>query len=970
LLGAAVPPACRAQDVSAPAINLHHTSWSARDGAPESIISITQTADGWLWLGGTAGLFRFDGIAFEPFVPANAALPARNVSIVNAAADGGLWVGYRNGGASHVRQGQVRNYGTSDGLPDRTVWGLEQDGGGRTWAATAAGLYYLERGRWHKPAAAWKLPDGAYKTLMRDRAGTLWAQGNAGVYALRPGAGQFARSAVDSGTGVLFELPDGHVVSWDALHARLGLLTGARPWAAYRKWGWLGDPGSLLVDRRGDLWVGLLDSLEYRTAQGIARSAPPQGLSGRAVGAIFEDREGNIWTSTSGGIDRFRPKRVARLEIPQAAVGGAMLADGSGGVWIGAYHVRADESGRVRATPRRELAGGGWENLLTSLAGTGDGVMWGASLGTLRRFRGPDSRPVALPAATGGAGINALLADGDGSLLVALNGHGLYRRTASGQWEKALAQGEVNVMARSDAMGLWIGVHPGVVARAQGRTWQTWGQAEGLALGMVMALHPHGRHLWAGGEKGLAMLDEGRFHRVAGVDGETFHGISGIVELDNGDVWVNAFSGLFRIPAGEVANFTRRPGHLVRYERLDQLDGLEGSAPYLAPTPSLVRASDGRLWVARSTGLFYLDPAAPLPATPGVPVTIKALGPPGHAAAPRQPIRFAPGSSTLQIDYTRLALAMPERLRFRYRLDGVDDAWQDAGARRSAYYGNLAPGAYRFSVAATDYDGKWTGAAATVGFSIAPKATQTWWFRTLCVLAALSLVLAAYRWRIARLGRQMAVRLQERVNERERIARELHDTLLQSVQGLVFHMHAAVAKLPAEATVRLQIESALRQASEVLGEGRDRICELRGEDVGKLGFGDAVLAAAARLRQGDGCPVRLAMSGDVRRLEPLVHKEALAIVTEALANACLHARASAISVELHYGRREFRCILSDDGIGIAAPVLQDGGRENHWGIRGMHERAARIGGRLAVRSGEGAGTTWRLDMPAALAYAK
>nr|WP_229419682.1 triple tyrosine motif-containing protein [Pseudoduganella dura] len=313
---------------------------------------------------------------------------------------------------------------------------------------------------------------------------------------------------------------------------------------------------------------------------------------------------------------------------------------------------------------------------------------------------------------------------------------------------------------------------------------------------------------------------------------------------------------------------------------------------------------------------------------------------------------------------------MPERLRFRYRLEEVDDAWRDAGTRRSAYYSNLAPGDYHFSVAATDYDGKWSGTPATVRFSIAPKATQTWWFRALCGLVVLSLAVVAYRLRIARLGRQMAARLHERINERERIARELHDTLLQSVQGLVFHVHAAVLKLPAGTAARLQIESALRRADEVLSEGRSRICELRGEDVGKLGFGDAVLAAAARLQQGDGCPVRLAISGDVRQLEALIHREALAIVTEALANACLHARAGAIAIELHYGRREFRCILSDDGIGISATVLHDGGRENHWGMRGMYECAARIDARLAVRSSEGSGTTWQLDVPAALAYAR
>ncbi|MES2164061.1 MAG: two-component regulator propeller domain-containing protein [Pseudomonadota bacterium] len=966
----ALPTVCRSQSVSPSAINLHHTSWSARDGAPALILSMTQTSDGWLWLGGPGGLYRFDGMRFERFAPANAALPTKNVSLVNAVAGGGLWIGYRTGGASFLQHGRIRNYGEAEGLPSRAVWGLEQDGSGRMWAATALGLFYLDGDRWQKPAKSWRLADRAYKTLMRDRHGVLWAQGDAGVYSLEPGEASFAKAAVDSGTGVLFELPDGNVVSWDALHGRLHLLTGARQNTAYRQWGALGDPGSLLVDRHGDLWVGLLEGLEYRTARSVAWAAPQQGLSGRSVGAIFEDREGDIWASTSNGIDRFRHQRATRLEVPEAAIGGGMLADDSGGVWIGSYHVSASESGQVSARPLWPLGGGGWDNVLTSLTRTSDGALWGAGFGPLRRIQGADSRQLALPAATGGGRVRALLADKDDGLLAALFQHGLYRRDPRGQWAKIGDEGEVNVMARSDAAGLWLGYHSGQVAHALGAAWHRYGPAEGLALGTVMALHLHGKHVWAGGENGLALLGADRFDRLSGVNGEAFDGISGIVELANGDLWLNAYTGLFCVPAAEVAKFAQRRDYRVQYERLDQLDGLEGSAPYIAPSPSLVLASDSRLWIARSTGLFLLNPGEPLPPAPRLPVIIKTLGPPGDVKPLQQPLRFAPGSSALQIDYTIPVLSIPERLRFRYRLQEVDAAWQDAGARRSAYYSNLAPGDYHFSVTVSDYNGQWSDAVTTVEFAIAPQATQTWWFKALCVLSLLVAVCLVYRWRIGQLGRQMAVRLQERVNERERIARELHDTLLQSVQALVLHVHAALLKLPAKDTARLQIETALQQADEVLDEGRGRIRELRGEDAGKLCFADAVLAAAARLRRGDTGPVRLTISGTARPLDAMIQEEALAIVTEAVANAYAHAEASKIEAELHYGRREFRCIVRDDGIGIPGAVLNDGGRQNHWGLRGMYERAARIGAKLVVYSGEGGGTAWQLDLPAVLAYTR
>ncbi|MFZ6720455.1 triple tyrosine motif-containing protein [Undibacterium sp. Ji49W] len=964
------PAVSLSQGLAAPAINLHHTSWSARDGAPESILSITQTSDGWLWLGGPAGLYRFDGMQFEQFAPVNAALPTQNVSLVNAVADGGLWIGYRSGGASFLRHGLIRNYGVQDGLPNRAVWGLEQDGSGRMWAATTLGLFYMERDHWQKPASSWGLAGGPYKTLMRDRHGVLWAQGDAGVYSLKPGETRFAKAAVDRGTGVLFELPNGNVVSWDALHGRLNLLTGPRQNTVYRQWGSIGDPGSLLIDRHGDLWVGLLDGLELHTARRITRATPRQGLSGRAVGAIFEDQEGNIWTSTSSGIDRFRHKRLTKLEVPEAAIGGGIIADDSAGVWIGSYHVVANEIGQATATPLLPQAGDGWDRRLTSFTRTSDGALWGASYGTLRRFQGAGSRSIALPAAIGGVRVQALQADKDDSLLVALLQHGLYRRRPQGTWEKAGSEGEVNVMARSDTTGLWLGYYPGLVVHAQGAAWRSYGAAEGLALGTVMALHLHGQHVWAGGEKGLALFGADHFRQISGVNGETFRGISGIVELENGDLWLNAFAGLFRIPGSEIAQFERQRDYHVQYERLDQLDGLEGSAPYIAPTPSLVLASDLRLWIARSTGMFLMNPAESLPPAPKRPVIIKALGPPGNGRPPQLPIRFAPGSSVLQFDYTSPALSIPERMRFRYRLEEVDTEWQDAGGRRNAYYSNLAPGNYRFSVTSTDYNGKWSDIITTVDFVIAPKATQTWWFKALCVLSLLTVAHIAYRWHIRRLGRQMVGRLQERVNERERIARELHDTLLQSVQGLVLHVHAALLKLPARDTARLQIETALQQADEVLDEGRERIRELRGEDAGKVSFADAVLAAAARLQHGDAGPIHLTISDSARQLNVTIYEDALAIVTEAVANAYTHARATRIEVEIHYGKREFRCILRDDGVGIPAAVLNDGGRQNHWGMCGMYERAARIKAKLVVHSREGSGTVWQLDVPAALAYTR
>lgn len=960
----------RAQTAPLPAINLHHTSWTARDGAPGLSPSITQTADGWLWLASPTGLYRFDGMQFEQFTPANGPLLSHNISVVSAFADGALWIGYRSGGVGRLQDGRIRNYGQREGLPNRAVWGVEQDGNGRIWAATVLGMYRLDHERWLAAEPSWQLPAEPYKTLMRDRQGVLWVQGDSGVYSLQPGATRFVRAGADSGTGVLFNLSRDGVISWNAVHGRFRQLAGPSPTVLPQAWQRMGDPSSLPFDHRDDLWIGLQEGVEYRSRHGRSLTTTAQGMSGRYVSALFEDHENNVWVATSGGVDRFSRRRVTRIEIPPADISSALLADERGGVWLGRLHLSVGDAGEVSIAPLWPANKQGWATVLNSYARTSDGVLWGASYRTLLRVHGGQRRDIPLPPEADGAVMPLVAADRDDSLLVGLKHHGVYRYRPGAGWEKIRALGGVTFMARSDASGAWLVCYDGSVVHADGPDWRRYGAADGLSLGLLMALHLHGQHVWAGGESGLVLRSGDRFRPVRGINGENFEGISGIVELDNGDLWLNAAAGLFRIPAAEVVRFQQGPDYRVRYEKLDQLDGVEGIAPRRTASPSLLRAADGRLWVIRSAGLYLLAPTAQLPPGPALPVIIKTMGAPGagKSTQAQAQAQFAAGTSALQIDYTVPALAMPERVRFRYRLDDGD--WQEAGNRRSAYLTKLGAGSYQFRVAASDYQGHWSDGDTTLQFTILPAITETWWFRALSTLALLAAAWLAYRWHIQRVRWQLASRLQERVGERERIARELHDTLLQSVQGLILHVHAAAARLPSRDTTRLALENALLQADHVVDEGRGRIRDLRGEEDGKLSFADALLAAATRLRPHDAPAVQLKIDGNARQLDPTMREEALAIIAEALANAYHHADAQHIELELHYGTRELRCIVRDDGAGIAPEIMRDGGRQHHWGMRGMHERAARIKAKLVLRSCADSGTEWQLVLPATLAYTR
>jgi signal transduction histidine kinase len=549
----------------------------------------------------------------------------------------------------------------------------------------------------------------------------------------------------------------------------------------------------------------------------------------------------------------------------------------------------------------------------------------------------------------------------------------LYRLDAQGGWHDmaahtGLAEETPRVLASSQEQGLWLGYPRSRVLQLQRGQWRRYGPADGLSIGMVESLHLKGAHVWIGGENGVALRRGERFLPVSGADGVNFEGVSGMVELDNGDLWLNAGAGLYRIAADEIARLEAAPGYRVRYERLDSLDGLAGNAPVRYPVPSMIRSADGYLWLSTTAGVFRLDPALREPARPAAPVLIRGIGPPGQVRQAQSAMRLPAGTTALQLDYTALALAMPERVAFRYRLDGVDTEWQQVGARRAAYYNNLGPGDYRFSVAATNYHGDWSEQASTLEFSIAPTMVQSWWFRAGCALLALAACWLLYRWRLHDYALRVAARLEERLKERERIARELHDTLLQSVQGMILHVHAAALRLPPPEPARVLIEQALQQADDTLAEGRERVRDLRANDQQEQDLATAIGMAAWRLREADGVAPQIVVSGAVRKLHPLVYEEVLAIACEALANVYRHAMASRIEVRLHYGGRELQMVVSDDGAGIPAEVIAAGGRDNHWGICGMHERADRIKARLLLDSQPGNGTVWRLTLAGSLAY--
>jgi len=952
-----------------PVIAMQHTSWTAGEGAPTGVTGIAQTPDGWLWIGSAAGLFRFDGVRFQR-APAGLAPLSSNIARLGLLDDGTLWIVYRYGGASLLKDGRMRHFRVGEaGTPGGTPAAVARDAGGRLWLATPRSLRVLGAGgNWEAPPASLGAPEGDVVAMLTARDGSFWVRTNSAVYGLEKNGARFERTLAVKGFGKLAEDPDGNVWSSDMLGGGLYLVKGVAG-TDLDTWRVQDRLSDFAFDRAGFVWQPGYSGAQ-RIAPHTGRSEftdSEHGLSGQHGYAVFQDREGSIWIGTENGIDRFRDFRLQALKLPRY-IGSArpLAARAEGGAWVDRSFLAAADAQPVQFAPETSVA-----DLTTALYQAPDGTLWSGGIGGMWRVRadrnGGQREAVAQPADLQDPKttvVFSMASDARGALWVSMGRRGLYT-LQDGQWTRnggvAELEGMAPVAVAADGKRMWFGAPDNGLAILEDGKVRRPGHAEGLQVGTVMAILPVRDGAWIGGENGLAWFDCKRFVAVVGRGGEPFAGINGMVFDAGGTLWLNGGAGLSAIAPGELQLAMRNVVHRVQFERLDYRDGLPGTASGITPLPSAIRSKDGMLWFSTMGGTVAFDPAALPRNRLAPPVVITALRADGAEVVPADGLRLAPHTGTLEIDFTALSYRAPERMRFRYRLEGVDAAWQEPERRRSAYYTNLAPGSYRFRVQASNDDGVWNEQGAALAFEVAPSLTQSAPFRIALAAAFLLALWLLHRMRLRRVARRVARRvtaqMTERLAERERIARELHDTVLQSIQGLVLKIGATVQRLREDE--RRPLEDALAAASQVLGEGRDRVAGLRGESLGQAGLARAIAEYGEPLARAGAVRFDVQTEGTPFKLDEAVSDEVFAIVREALWNAFVHAQPQAVTVRLCFGSEALSVTVSDDGRGIPAEVLIEGGRAGHWGIRGMRERAAGIG-TLAVASAPGQGTTWTL----------
>ena len=974
---------------------LRHDRWTPDQGAPAQIMSIAQTPDGFLWLGSRQGLYRFDGLRFERITRIGGKpMVDDDILSVFAEADGSLWVGYISGGMSRIGGPRPADYPYQrEDMPRGSVIGFGRDASGRLWAATPAAVVHLDPATdtWRDAGAFGFDPAWSPQRMFIDREKGVWVAFANGaefrIAHLAPGASQFEVVPQSITQPFFGQARDGTLWTADEWGVRPLAQATPIPGRAGVTASWLAadfQGAGLRFDRDGVMWLASADGVarvrdpSRLHAPDKAHPAPSpesfgtaQGLTSEVVWTLFEDREGNLWAGTANGLDRFGENPLAPIQLPRRDQAFSIAADGSGRVWAGnpdkgplRVSVDADQAAGARL---QEVAGA--EAGVTAMHRDLAGNLWvGDARGGLWRNDGAGLTPVALPPEVAGSGrIVTMASDREGGLWLSKVNGGLLR-LHQGKWEAVNAK-----------YGMPAGTTPRALAEdAQGRMWADAGQtirlfqrnghrdfdANGPGIGRIAVLRAWKEELWIGGVQGVSVRIGEHFHRLLGRAGETFERTAGIVILADGEAWFLGRPGVSRVAAGEMARWRAEPSYRVAFERFGVLDGLRGAAEQSGASPVATVDGQGRVWFATSRGIHWIDPRelGRRNAMPAVEPVVLGLHVDDKDLPLSSDLTLPAGSRDLRIDYTAPFLRRPDHGQFRYRLDGLDDDWQDVGSRRQALYSRLAPGTYRFRLMANNGRQPWVGREAALTLRVLPAFWQTGWFALGCLVFASLLVWWLVRWRVAsaRAGLQHVYRA--RIGERERIARDLHDTLLQSIQGLLFLVDAARARLERgdSESAKAGLSRAIDEANAGLVEGRDRIRDLRQQAAEPLDLDAALRALPERLEMPPQLVYAFSTRGRPIPWQASEQDEVYLIVREAVANAVRHAGATRISVRVNY--RWFGVVveIQDDGCGIDRQLLARGNRQGHWGLTGMRERAALLGGRLAVKSRVGEGTCVRL----------
>ena len=983
--------------------------WGTEKGFPVgSVSTIAQTADGYLWIGTDKGLVRFDGLNFRRFEQAGpGSFAIGPVRALLEDAHGSLWIlvqdtklfRYHDGTFELIR-GEAENGTTAMALGTS----------GQVLLSSAAMGVLTYDGKQFVPA----LPaprsadsrNAAHREIPDERSARFsWSYGN-------------MPDRLASGTSVVVSVAataDGKI--WLGTENQgLFYLREGRVYAPEN-----GLPNAkincLVPLENSELWIGTSKGVLRWNGTALTRAGVPASLQHAEVFSMIRDRDSIIWLGTSRGLLRFDATGVSAFtgEVPtQAGRATALFEDREGNLWVG----RPWGIERIRRGAFTSYSGGGLRSESTGPVYVDpEGRTWFAPIrGGLHWLQGEKNG--SMPIHGVDRDVAYSIAGSGRELWIGWQRSGLThlvyaRGTPTMQTyteADGLAQNSVYVVYQSRDGTVWAGTLSGGVSRFDGRRFVNYTAVTGLASDTVTSiLETHDGTLWFGTANGLNSLSNGQWRTYTAKDGLPSEDVNCLFEDTSGTLWMGTSDGLAFSSSGHVQTPRNLPAllhgrifgmaedkfgwfwiataeHVLRAQRdkivagtlaasdLHEFGAEEGlrSTEGVKRSRSVILDPSGRVWFSLSRGLAVVDPSRVTgTSAPAIP-QIEALSADGSPISLQDPVHIPPSPKRITFMYTGLSLAVPERVRFRYFLEGYDRGWSEPVATREAIYTNLGAGSYRFRVLARNGEGQWNGSDSALRFVIEPLFWETWWFRATCVALILLLAWCAHRYRLYQFTRQFNMRLEERVSERTRIARDLHDTLLQSFQGLLLRFQAVSNLLPPQ-EAKQRLDDAIDQAAQAITEGREAVQGLRSSTTAPNDLALALRALGQELASSEvnenSPEFHVQVEGAPRGLHAILRDEVYRIAGEALRNAFRHARARRIELEIHYDERQLRLRIRDDGKGMESQVVDGAGRPGHWGLRGMRERAKVIGGNLELWSSVESGTEIELTIPAAAAYA-
>ena len=984
-----------------------HTAWRIRDGfARGRITSIVQTADGYLWLGTELGLLRFDGVkavAWQP--PAGQRLPSNVITALLVARDQTLWIATDQGLASW-KDGQLNQH---DALTGGYVNTLLEDREGTIWLTRFFNnwtLCQVENARTTCHGTDGGAGAGALG-LYEDRQGQLWVGTSTGLWRWRPGTPIFYPLAAElNGIQGFSETTDGSLLISNAGGIRRfvdGQAVMEYPFPSSSQ----SVPASrLLRDRDGGLWAGTSGRGLVHVHEGVTDVfAQTDGLSGDNVSALFEDREGNIWVATADGLDRFRESAVVSYSDNQGFSNTSLsiLASSDGSLWVGAFDgLRRWVNGQLtvyRERPRqvvdgtpiasrgaREITGIGVPARVHSIFEDGQRRLWVSSAEGVGYLAG--GKFVSVKGVPGGL-LRAIAEDRHATLWIANIQAGLFRvspgsdRVEQFAWNTLQRQDPVTAMvADPSGEGLWFGFFRGGISYFSGaQVRASYSASDGLAEGRVSALYSDAAGtVWIAADGGLSRLRDGRVLTLTSRNGLPCDAVGWIIEDDARSLWLGMECGLVRITRSEIDAWTAAADQgqtdqavtpRVQATVLDHSDGVRILVKASYFTAPVARSADGRLWFASQDGLSVVDPTR---------LPVNKLPPPvqvEHVVADRTaygatneaggPLRLPPLIRDVEINYTALSFVAPEKVRFRYKLEGYDSDWQDVGTRRQAFYNGLPPGNYRFRVTASNNSGVWNEDGAYLDFSVAPSYYQTTWFAALSTATVIALVWGVHRVRLRIVEKHQGEisALNERLmkaqeQERIRIAGELHDGVMQEMLAVTMMLGTAKRRIPEGVEAKATIDKIQDKLIRVGTDIRRLSHDLHPPILQEAGLPEAVRAYCEEFSTTSSVSVSCDADESARDLSRGAALALFRILQEALGNAAKHASAKRIIVRLTRSESVVRLTVSDDGVGFDPSRFATGGG---LGLIMMRERATQLNGTFEFDSAPGRGTTISVVVP-------